>query len=221
MTINNHGILAAGLMALAAPVYAQDIQDVGAISRVIDMLCVDLTDHIGCERVILAKTEGEQNLVDLFVLPNFQNRDTTPIVIVGKAFWSAGSFGDGPSPQRAENGSLQIVTEQIGSGRNPWTHTHTIVAMEGELMVGGETFTTYDRIDNSTFACDVNLLTGRYEITGSPPQVDAETGALTSNDVVFENNGRGQPAAYPLADLSYDRGLPEICDKMRQGWPSD
>ena len=204
---------------MAHPAKAQ--QEAVTLARLIDTICIDLTEDIGCEQVTLLKSADEQGSADIFVMPNVQDNIAEPILVVRNAVWSGGMFGDTPYLERSEQGSLMIHSEQSGSGRNPWRLTHTVAMRDGILMLVGYTFTTYDRLDNSIFACDINLLTGAYDVSGTPPQVDPETGDLTDDDRLFEQSGRDAPSATPLADLTYDYHLPARCAQLRDTWELD
>ncbi|WP_342076189.1 hypothetical protein [Yoonia sp. SS1-5] len=200
---------------------AQTPHPTSILGHVIDMLCIDLTPDLGCERVMLIASQRDIGTVDLYIFPHVLNDQKSALMVVPGAVWTGGLFGDLPILEALENGSLRITAMQTGSGREPWEHAITIAARDKTLLVAGETFSTYDRIDNSTFSCDVNLLNGRYVVTGTPPQIDPATGAERDDDRVFEQSGRLAPGAYPLENLSYADSLPEICDTIRADWPLD
>jgi len=196
-------------MLAASEVAADDT--LAPFDRVLDMLCVDLIDEIGCERVFLLTNEDDDDVADLLILPNALIEGTTPILAVEKALWRGGMFGDGPYLGTTDSGALTLTEELIGSGRNPFINVYTIVERGGVLTVAGHTYSTYDRLDNSTFGCDVNLLTGGYNASATPPQIDLDTDELINDDRVFEQSGRGDVGAFALADLDYQNPWPEIC----------
>ena len=209
-------LIAASTIASASPLSAQlySAAEGDVLSRLIDTACIDLTDDIGCEQVtLLASADGEL-AADLFIYPNVQNDADAPILFARNAVWSGAMIGDSPYLERSETGALRIVTEQISSGRNPWTDVFTIVERGGKLVVAGRTFSTYDRIDNSTFRCDVNLLTGDWEASGTPPATDGY-------GEEFEMAGRVAPSAPDLSRLDYQDGQPEICTDIRARWAFD
>jgi hypothetical protein len=112
-------------------------------------------------------------------------------------------FGQAPGLEARTDTSFMIRAEQTAIGRSPWNSAVTVAWRGGSFVVAGYTYTTYDRIENTGGRCDVNLLTGGWEVTFMP----ADDGP----DRV--ETGRDGPRAFPLSDLDQDF-LPPVCTRI-------
>jgi hypothetical protein len=77
-----------------------------------------------------------------------------------------GGFGQTPRIARAPNGSVQVISMNDSVGRGRWELTLTIAYRDDDYLVAGYTYAwrdTLDLADNGI--CDVNLLSGRGEVT--------------------------------------------------------
>ena len=82
--------------------------------------------------------------------------------------WVLPGRGGGPPPSLAalSPAAFPLHQEQSGFGRTPWESTFSIAWRDEQFTVSGYSDQYYARIDpESQGACDVNLLTGGYEIT--------------------------------------------------------
>lgn len=107
-------------------------------------------------------------------------------------------FSGGPGQQAqleaAPNGSLRVMSMNEAIGRHRWRETLTVVYRDGAFRIGGYTYSWYDTISNEDGQCDINLLTGRGELS--------RNGAAQAVEVA-----RGAPA---LADWGED-SAPAVC----------
>lgn len=212
--------MAAGLLA-ASSASAQDLTEAEThvLPRLIDSICVDLIEERnGCETAVLLSSSDEPDAADLVILSDRRATDPQEILatVRGIAF-NGPLFGQAPSLEQSENGSLLVHAEQIGIGRSPWTETLTLAYREGAFVVAGRTFSTYDRIALGDFSCDVNLLTGDW--VSHAQRSNGETG-----DPIYqsEQSGRVEGARIPLAEWNRDIQLPQPClDEMSAWWAAE
>ncbi len=101
----------------------------------------------------------------------------TMLAVVRNIAFNGPMFGQAPSLEAGENGVLYLRDEQVGIGRSPWSMTLTIVHSNERFLVAGQTCSTYDRILRDEFPCDVDLLTGDWEVIADrvDPETDEET----------------------------------------------
>ena len=77
-----------------------------------------------------------------------------------------GGPGQVPSVALADNGSVQVTSMNEAVGRDRWTLTLTIAYRADAYRVAGYTYRWRDTLDlASNGVCDVNLLTGRGEVS--------------------------------------------------------
>ncbi|MEO1702274.1 MAG: hypothetical protein AAFR71_09510 [Pseudomonadota bacterium] len=75
-------------------------------------------------------------------------------------------YGNRPSVAFTAAGSLQLRSGNDAVGRNRWSQTATLIWRENTVILAGYTYFERDTlVENSEFGCDVNLLTGRAEVT--------------------------------------------------------
>ena len=142
-------IFAAGFVLLANAATAQDV--LGVVKS-------DLDDSGGAEVFTLMDTgTGTADL---------QIDDTAMGTIFAADIAWVGGPGQVPEIALADNGSVQVTSMNDAVGRDRWTLTLTIAYRDDSYRVAGYTFTwrdTLDLADNGV--CDVNLLTGRGEVS--------------------------------------------------------
>lgn len=81
--------------------------------------------------------------------------------------WRGGMYGQEPSMEAQEHGSLKILSENSAVGRNRWEQVLTIAYRGGDFRVAGYTYSYYDTLDpDANGLCDVNLLTGKGVLNG-------------------------------------------------------
>ncbi len=207
---------ALGLLAVT-PVSAQEMSEAEAqvLPRLIDSLCIDLVEgRNGCETAVLLASVEEPDAADLVIFSDRRAFDEqVTLLVVRNIAFNGPMFGQAPWLEQAENGSLLLLSEQIGIGRSPWSETLTISFRDSAFLVTGRTYSTYDRIAGGNFTCDVNLLTGDW--TASAVRTNGETG-----DVVYETNPSGnmEGTRTRLADWSWDRPMPAPCSTELTAW---
>ena len=106
---------------------------------------------------------------DLGVLATFEN-----------AVWGGVGevYGNKPSVSFSPAGSLLLKSHNEAIGRNRWMQTLTLAWRGSALTVAGYTWSEYDTLDPAANrACDVNLLSGKAEVTANGVARMLETGA--------------------------------------------
>ena len=77
-----------------------------------------------------------------------------------------GGAGQVPSVALADNGSVQVMSMNDAVGRDRWSLTLTIAYRDNAYRVAGYTYIWRDTLDlANNGVCDVNLLTGRGEVS--------------------------------------------------------
>lgn len=75
--------------------------------------------------------------------------------------WTGAMAGQAPWLELTPGGSLAVISENTGIGRDRWHMTLTIAHRDG-LRVAGVTYEWYDTLDpEAGGTCDLNLLSGR------------------------------------------------------------
>jgi|GEM_PF-989863 len=88
-------------------------------------------------------------------------------VLAKNIVWRGGMYGQEPSMEAQEHGSLKIISENSAVGRDRWEQVLTIAYRGGEFLVAGYTYSYYDTLDpDANGLCDVNLLTGKGVLNG-------------------------------------------------------
>ncbi len=209
--------LIAAALVCAAPAAAQDLSEAEAsiLPRLIDSLCIDLVEgRTGCETAVLLTSETEPDSADLVIFTDRRAHGEMSILeVVRNISFNGPMFGQTPWLEQAENGSLLLQSEQIGIGRSPWNQTLTIAFRDGAFVVAGLTYSTYDRIAAGGANCDVNFLTGDWEIFAERPNPETE-------ETIYEANETGQmaPARPLLAEWNWTAPLPEPCSTALAEW---
>jgi len=132
-------------------------------------------------------------------------RGLTEALRVPGAVWGGPIWGQTPGLVTGTATSFQITSEQTAVGRSPWSQSITVAWRAGAFVVAGFTHSTYDRIDNTAARCEVNLLTGGWEVVLTPAD-DSPPRRLT---------GQEGPRAFLLAELT-DTFWPQICDPLTE-----
>ena len=115
-----------------------------------------------------------------------------------RVIFSGGMGGQTPAFEPTSPSSFKLHQEQIGIGRLPWESTLSIAWRGGEFVLAGYSYMFYDRIDpDHNGHCDVNLLTGTYELT---------LGEQTQT-------GQQDARAFPISKLEADY-MPTICTSL-------
>ena len=77
-------------------------------------------------------------------------------------------YGNRPSVAFTDAGSLQLRSGNDAVGRNRWQQIATLVWRGDTVILAGYTYFERDTLkENSEFGCDINLLTGRAEVTNA------------------------------------------------------
>ncbi len=142
-------ISALGLLLLAGPALGQEV--LGVVKS-------DL-DSSGAPEVFTLLDTGN-GTADL------QIDDTAMGTVFAADIAWVGGVGQMPSIALAENGSVQVMSMNDSVGRDRWTLILTIAYRNDAFRVAGYTYSWYDTLDLANHGvCDVNLLTGRGEVS--------------------------------------------------------
>lgn len=142
-------IFAAGFVLLGHAVAAQDV--LGVVTS-------DLDSSGGAEVFTLLDTgTGTADL---------QIDDTAMGTVFAADIAWVGGAGQVPSVALADNGSVQVTSMNDAVGRDRWALTLTIAYRDNAYRVAGYTYVWRDTLDlTNNGVCDVNLLTGRGEVS--------------------------------------------------------
>ncbi|MFN3955472.1 MAG: hypothetical protein ACK4LQ_13550 [Pararhodobacter sp.] len=191
------GVLALGLGATQArPAAADGAMEPG---RIIAALTADWTgDGLLDAALIIRAKDG---MADLVVLTGGEPAGLEPSARAEAAIFAGPMAGQTPSLAPRSDSSFVVQMEQTAIGRTPWESELTIAWRGGQFVVAGFTHRFYDRLDPERQGqCDVNLLTGRYELDYSPG---------TGIEPV-RRSGAGEDRAFPL-DALHEDYFPAVC----------
>ncbi|TDL79739.1 hypothetical protein E2L08_09045 [Palleronia sediminis] len=183
--------LALCLALAAVPLAADEFGEGEArhLTRIVDITRVDiLPDTPGDEIALLARGRDDSDMADLIVLDGF---DRTPLFVRRGLVFAGPMAGQEALFSPRGNGSIAVVAGNTGIGRTAWDEVLTLAHRDGALRVAGYSHVAYDRIDNASASCDVNLLTGGWETTVSP-----------AGGTAVARSGKGVADAPPVADWS-------------------
>ncbi len=207
----------AGFLA-AAPAIGQELTEAEAsiLPRLIDSLCLDLVEGSnGCETAVLLTSEDEPDGADLVIFTDRRRSDGSAVLeVVRNIAFNGPLFGQAPWLEEAENGSLLLQSEQIGIGRSPWSQTLTIAFRDSAFVIAGFTYSTYDRLDAGGFRCDVNMLTGDWEVFGERGG-EGETEAVLYS---VADSGRAEIPRVRLSEWDWTAALPAPCTGPLDDW---
>ncbi|WP_179381165.1 hypothetical protein [Jannaschia marina] len=208
--------LALPLALLAAPLSAEELTpaETGVLPRLIDSLCLDLVpDRTGCETALLLASEDDPLDVDLVILSDRRDGPVETLAVARSIAWDGPLWGQAPGLERIDTGpdrpdSLALASENIGVSRSAWSQRLTIAHRDGAFVVAGYTYSTRDRLNTAYGTCDVNLLSGDWEI---------ETGIGARDDPPEMARGKGARDLRGVGEWAETVGTgggPEVCDAM-------
>ena len=174
------------------------------LPRLIHSICIDVHDSIGCETIILLKSETQPDTADLLILSD--HRDGGAALTVARSMvFNGAMWGMAPWIEDRQGEGFLIQSEQIGAGRHPWMQTLTVVWRDGRFVVAGYTFSSYDRIQNDSYSCDINLRTGDF--ISEVALFDMET----EEEDATRREGKGPVIDIALTDWATQWREPEVC----------
>lgn len=135
----------------------------------------------------------EENTVTLRI-----TEEGAEIIEVPDFTWQGGLYGQEAELDLAENGSVQVISQNEGCCRHRWRQVLTLAYRGGGVRVAGITYVWRDSLDVEAYGmCDVNLLTGR---------------AVAENGEKPAKRFRVLPFAPLVRDWSLYADLPEKCE---------
>lgn len=194
------------LLLAALPARADE-----APGRLIAVLSGDWDGDEMADAVTLV--QAEDGMADLVVyhgtFRGLEKALTLPSVI-----FAGPMAGQAPGLEAASATSFRITTEQTGIGRTPWQAALSVAWRDGGFVVAGYTYGFYDRLDLGHYgSCDVNLLTGGYEITLSPGDEQPDGSMVEGSAVEQHRSGHTDESAFPLAALR-EGWQAAVCDDL-------
>lgn len=162
-------ILAAAALALGAAGAMAGGGDVavspGQVSAVVT---TDWNGDGGFDRAVLVE---RPEAADLYIyLSNGHEHDAGMSLAVARPglLWRGAMWGMQPELGLNAAGSLLVHTMNEGIGRHRWRETLTIAYRDGQFLVAGFTFSSYDTLDPGlTRECDANFLSGKGVLDGN------------------------------------------------------
>ena len=121
--------------------------------------------------VALARGTTNSDTADLYV---YSRQDAAKPILTVQDIVSVGMMaGNLPSLSVAKNGALLIWSGNDAIGRDHWEQTLTVVYRNGQFLLAGFTFSSYDTINPKLGGnCDLNLLTGHGVRNGKRVKFD-------------------------------------------------
>ncbi len=209
--------LALGLGCMPATGMAQELTagEAAVLPRLIDSVCIDLVeDSNGCEQVIVLANAASPDRADLMILRDWRTEPASePLLIARNIAFNGAMWGMAPELDVAENGSLLLSSQQSGIGRFPWFQTYTIAYRDDRFVLAGFSYSTYDRAMGGGMNCDVNLLTGDYQVNAW--SIDPET---EDEVVALEETGQSDPLDLDVATLGTNAPFPAACEMGMAAW---
>jgi hypothetical protein len=162
-------ILIALLLTAAAPALAEPIVSVGA----------DLNGDGLADRAELVMTD-KGGMADLLIFIGRRDGSQSLYATAREYVW-VGGIGQQPELSTTARGSLQVVSMNEAIGRDRWRQTLTVAWRDGAFVLAGITYSWYDTLDLANAGtCDVNLLTGKGELTKRGENSDVVTSFQTT-----------------------------------------
>ncbi len=147
----------------------------------------------------LLLVQGPEGMADLVVHEGDGIFGLHPVLTLRDVIFAGPMAGQTPGLEARSQTSFAITQTQTGVGRHAWTSAITVAYRGAGYTVAGFTHRFHDRLDLSHHgSCDVNLLTGDYQIVFGPGDEAPER----------RESGRGAHAAFPLADLAEGYAAP-------------
>lgn len=180
------------------------------LPRLIDSACVEIVEASdGCEQVVLVASDTVPDRADMIILRDWRTEPASePLLIARSAAFNGSMWGMEPSLDVTEDGSLRLSSQQTGLGRYPWFQTLTIAYRDERFVLAGFTYTTYDRGAGGGMQCDVNLLTGEFEVEAT--QINAET---EEAETTFIRTGMIDPLDLDAANIGTNAPFPAPCEE--------
>ncbi len=175
-------------------------------SKVVDSRFDDWNDNGNRDQIVMVKNIDDSS-VDLYIYLDVGTQESSTIY-VPKVAWIGGAWGQLPSLEvKTGTNSFLINSTQWAIGRHKWQLSVTVSFRNDQFVVSGWKYSGLDasgRGDDPeepfVFACDVNLLSGDFEIYEGD----------------LEKKGQVQPEPILLADFDMEF-TPDICTKFFNG----
>jgi hypothetical protein len=202
-------IATALLTLLATPILAQSLTQTEAafLPRLIFSTCINVHDNVGCETLVLLKSETQSDTADLLILSDFRDRDgpALPLAVARNVVFNGAMWGMAPMIEPRDGGGFVLTSEQIGAGRHPWHQSLDIIWRGERFVVSEYAFSSYDRIQNHSYSCNIDLLSG--QATSEVTLFDMQT----EQDDITRVEAQIEPIHIDIADWATAWREPEVC----------
>lgn len=152
----------------------------------VDVTTGDWNADGSAEFAVLSVSKVDELYSDLVIYERYGEAGARALLMVENFFFT---WGHASLNQRSDTSfSVEFGNS---NGRGHWRSEMTIAHRNGNYVVAGYTVEAYDSFaPENARSCDVNLLTGDYEVVRGFGTESAQTW-----------NGRDEPASFLLADL--------------------
>lgn len=169
-----------------------------APDRIIAVLTGDWNEDGNADAALLIRSETD--LADLVILTGDGIHGLQPAATASAVIFAGPMAGQAPTLSPRTPSSFVVTMEQTAIGRTPWNTDITIAFRSGAFVVAGFTHNFYDRLEHASGFCDVNLLSGDWELRSSPGAEAEET----------QRTGLTRMSALPIEALS-ESFMPAVC----------
>jgi hypothetical protein len=122
-----------------------------------------------------AEDSDEDNGVYIYLADPSEARLKLTVAAPNKVWGNLTLFGQEPGVTALANGSIKLTSQNSAVGRDRWEQSLTIAYRNGQFVVAGYTYSSYDTLEpNNTSQCDLNVLTGKGTANGKPIAAKAE-----------------------------------------------
>jgi len=183
------------LLALAlAPSASLAAGPAMAPENVIDVAVGDWNKDGKPDLALLAVTSADDVAIGVYLYLREDNGLLKLALAAPDKVWGSahgGIAGQEPGLKALPNGSIAITEQNSAIGRDRWEQTRTLAYRNGQFVVAGYTFSSYDTVQElPPLNCDLNLLSGKGTLNGKPVAFAARTIALQDwKDEVGSNPG--------------------------------
>ena len=156
------------LFALLAPAAGHADSPTMSPDRVIDVVTDDWNSDSRLDRAVLV--EGEPSETDLFIFVSTGNEGERRLVAANRNLvWRGAFWGTQPSLEQIAGGDLQVQAQNEAIGRNRWFEILTIGHRDGEFLVVGYSYDSYDTLDlDAGRNCSADFEAGTGLLDGVP-----------------------------------------------------
>ena len=160
-------VLCAATIVTATPVLA--MAQAFAPERIIDAATGDWNKDDNQDLALLVGPEDGGQDIGIYIYVRDKDHPLLKLVTQAPAkIWGTstldGFFGQEPSITALPSGSIAVTSQNSSIGRDRWEQTLTLAYRNGDFVVAGYTYTSYDTLKpDDGMKCDYNVLTGKVK----------------------------------------------------------